>query len=336
LTSAVPSRILTLVQDAHLWPTGGLDVALCTDLRILSICSGTGQLDAGVGRVFPARRTVLYVEREAYAAAILVARMEAGDLDKAPIWSEARHLPTAALRGRVDLVVGGVPCQPFSRAGRRRGTDDERWLWPDLWRSLRALGATSLFLENVPGFAGHGLAQVAADLADAGWDAEWDVLPASEAGAQQIRPRFFLLGRAHGTRLPDPQPEREPGAAEGEREPGAAAGESGRPPVSDVRPPGRDAHRAWRALLAVRPWLSPAVECAVRGGVDGVAPGLDVCGCPRAARLRAVGNGAVPGHVELGLRTLLGRLQGAPQAVQLDLGLDVSPATSGGGRRVGT
>lgn len=94
---------------------------MATRPRILSLCSGVGQLDAGVRRALPSARTVLYVEREAYAAAVLVARMESGDLDEAPVWSDAEHVPTGTLHGRVDMVLGGIPCQPFSRAGERRG-----------------------------------------------------------------------------------------------------------------------------------------------------------------------------------------------------------------------
>lgn len=254
---------------------GGADVAggAGRGLRILSVCSGTGQLDVGVRSVFPTARTTLYVEREGYAAAILAARMASGDLDRAPVWSDLRCLPARALAGRVDMVVGGVPCQPVSRAGRRRGVEDERWLWPVLWDVIRTTGATSLFLENVPGFVKHGLAAVADDLAEHGWDAEWDVLPASEVGAQQIRFRFFLLGRAHGARLPDPEPARLAGAASRQHGAGPAVGESGRASVSALRPPGRDDHRAWRSVLARRPWLSPAVESALCRDTDAMATG---------------------------------------------------------------
>jgi DNA (cytosine-5)-methyltransferase 1 len=95
----------------------------------------------------------------------------------------------------VDLVTAGFPCQPFSQAGRRRGLDDERWLWPDIARVVREVGADFAFLENVRGFvAVHGgLGAVLADLADLGFDAEWTVLPAAGLGSPHRRERFWLL-----------------------------------------------------------------------------------------------------------------------------------------------
>lgn len=278
--------------------------------RVLSLCSGVGQLDAGVRVAFPSARTVLYVEREAFTAAVLVARMESGELDEAPIWSDAGHLPVNALRGRVDMAVGGIPCQPFSRAGERRGTDDERWLWPIFWRAVRDVGARYIFLENVADFTVRGLAAVAADLAAAGWSAEWGVYRASEVGASELRPRFFLLGHAGSARLPDPQSGGIPGAPQGEPDPRPATLESGRPSVPAVFPPGRDNHRAWRSLLPERPWLSPAVESTVRGVATGVATGLDVCGCPRADRIHAIGNSACPQQVAYALADLGAALWG--------------------------
>lgn len=289
-------------------------MAPCT--RVLSFCSGVGQLDVGVRSVLPSARTILYVEREAYAAAVLVARMESGELDAAPVWSDARHLPTPALRGRVDLVVGGIPCQPFSRAGERRGIEDERWLWPIFWSAVRCMGARYIFLENVADFAVHGLGAAASDLAEAGWSAEWGVYGANEIGASQLRPRFFLLGHAGGTRLPDAKPGDIAGAAQGQPDARPAALESGRPSVPAVFPPGRDDHRAWRPILAERPWLSPAVESTVRGVGARVATGLDVCGCPRADRIYAIGNSACPQQVAYAFADLWQQLAGG--AASLD------------------
>src|SRR4051812_19140944 len=85
----------------------------------LSLFSGIGTLDLAVARVFPGCRTLAYVEGESYAAAVLAARMASGDLDDAPVWSDIRTFPGRALRDRVDLVVGGFPCQDLSLAGKR-------------------------------------------------------------------------------------------------------------------------------------------------------------------------------------------------------------------------
>jgi len=92
-----------------------------------------------------------YVEREAFAAAVLVARMEDQALDRAPVWDDLTTFDGHPWRGRVDLVAAGFPCQPSSHAGQRLGTADERWLWPHVARVVREVGPSLVFIENVPG-----------------------------------------------------------------------------------------------------------------------------------------------------------------------------------------
>jgi hypothetical protein len=107
----------------------------------LALCAGVGGLDLGLrlalGRAY---RTVGYVDREAFAAAVLVARMADKALDPAPVWDDIETFDGTAWRGRVDLVSAGFPCQPFSAAGQGRGIDDERWLWPHLARIIAEAG----------------------------------------------------------------------------------------------------------------------------------------------------------------------------------------------------
>lgn len=180
--------------------------------RILSLCSGVGGLDLGVQLALPGARTVGYCEREAYAAAALVARMEEKVLHYAPIWDDLTTFDPEPWRGAVDLVMGGFPCPPVSVAGRRKGIDDERWLWPEVWRITRGVGAEYLFLENVRGLVsandGGAFRAILGDLAAARWDAEWLCLSAAEVGAAHERDRWFLLahaqdpdrwGRRHGS-----------------------------------------------------------------------------------------------------------------------------------------
>lgn len=78
------------------------------------------------------------MEREAYACAILAARMEDGCLAPAPILAgNVADLAASSFAGGVDLVVAGFRCPPVSVAGKRRGTEDHRWLWPEVIRVLR-------------------------------------------------------------------------------------------------------------------------------------------------------------------------------------------------------
>lgn len=167
------------------------------------MCSGIGGLDLALRRAVRGARTVCYVEREAYAAAVLARAMAQEWLDPAPIWTDLARFPCNLLHRRVDFVMGGIPCQPHSVAGSRRGMSDERNLWPDFWRITRQIGASALLIENVRGFLRSGLPVVLEDVAAAGWDAEWTCLRASDVGAPHRRERVFLLAWRAGSALPD-------------------------------------------------------------------------------------------------------------------------------------
>jgi len=93
---------------------------------------------------------VAHVERDPFAAAVLVARMADQALDQAPVWDDLRSFDGRPWRGRVDLVTAGFPCQPWSAAGRRQGIEDDRWLWPDVARIVAEVGPRLVLLENVP------------------------------------------------------------------------------------------------------------------------------------------------------------------------------------------
>lgn len=174
----------------------------------IGVCSGYGGIDLGLRLALGERcRTVLYCEREAYSAATLVSAMEAGLLDAAPVWSDLRTLPAGDIVGRLGIdpagiiLHGGIPCQPWSTAGRRRRSADKRWLWPAFWRVVQDNGLGWIFLENVRGFvsgADSGLDLVLRDLSRAGWDAEWDLFSAEECGAPHRRERVFVLAHAPG------------------------------------------------------------------------------------------------------------------------------------------
>lgn len=161
----------------------------------LSLFSGIGALDLAIGRVFPDARCLCFVEREAYACAVLAARMEDGSLDAAPIWGDVTTLPTEHLRGRVDMVAGGFPCQDLSLAGKRAGIEGERsGLFFDLLRTVRDIRPRYVFLENVAAItSGRTLDAVLGGLADLGLDAEWGCLRASDVGAPHGRNRWWCL-----------------------------------------------------------------------------------------------------------------------------------------------
>lgn len=180
-------------------------------LHTIEICAGVGMLGeglrAGLARMGVATRVGCYLEREAYPAAVLAARMQDGALDAAPVWSDILTFDAAAWLGAVDCVVAGFPCQDLSLAGKRAGLDGKRsGLFFDILDIAHACGARYLFLENVAGIASatasvvdeaegaldeRAAARVLGELADRGWHAEWITLSASDVGASHGRERWF-------------------------------------------------------------------------------------------------------------------------------------------------
>lgn len=134
----------------------------------LSLCSGAGGLDLGLTIAIPGYRAVGHVERETYAAATLVARMEDASLDQAVVWDDVGTFDGRPWRGAVDIVTAGYPCQPFSVAGKRRGADDPRHLWPHVARIIGECEPPFVFLENVAHHLHLGFPEVASGLVGMG------------------------------------------------------------------------------------------------------------------------------------------------------------------------
>lgn len=167
----------------------------------MALCAGVGGLELGVRLACPSATLVCAVEGEAYAAAILVARMQDGTLDQAPIWSDLRTFDGTAWRGVVDCVTAGYPCQPFSLAGLRRGVEDSRHLWPHVARIVGECNPAIVFLENVPGHLSLGFDQVCGDLGRMGYRVAAGIFSALEVGATHRRERLFAMavtGCEHG------------------------------------------------------------------------------------------------------------------------------------------
>jgi len=162
-------------------------------LTVGSLFSGIGGLDLGLERA--GMEVIWQVENDPYCNKVLAKHWPEvkryGDI-KDIDWSEVE---------RPDLVCGGFPCQPVSVAGKRLGTEDERWLWPEFRRCLRGVGPRFVFVENVPGLLAGGMGDVLGDLAGLGYDAEWESLPASAFGAPHLRYRVFIVAHIREHRL---------------------------------------------------------------------------------------------------------------------------------------
>jgi DNA (cytosine-5)-methyltransferase 1 len=161
--------------------------------HLLSLCTGAGGLDLGIKLAVPTARTICAVEIEAYACEILASRMEDTHLDDAPIWTNLRTFDGTSWRGIVDCIIGGYPCQPFSVAGKQRGKDDPRHLWPDVARIVAEIEPAFCFFENVGNHLRLGFDEVAGELRGMGYEVAAGLFTAQEIGAPHKRERLFIL-----------------------------------------------------------------------------------------------------------------------------------------------
>lgn len=175
-------------------------------------CTGSGMLGlavkialGGLGGDGGGISTILNIEREAYSAATLVARMEDTSLDLAPIWDviEYAHRPPVVeyLRRFSDkpiIFTAGYPCQGFSNAGKRLGEEDERYIWPHIAEFIGKVRPDIVFLENVANHLALGFGRVRRDLETRGYRVTRGLFKASEVGANHERARLFILAMADG------------------------------------------------------------------------------------------------------------------------------------------
>ena len=166
-------------------------------LRELALFAGAG---GGIlGGYLLGWRTVCAVERDPYAASVLVARQNEGILPPFPIWDDVCTFDGKPWRGGVDVVSGGFPCQDISAAGRGAGIDGERsGLWSEMARIIGEVRPRFAFVENSPILTSRGLGRVLGDLAAMGYDARWGVLGSRHTGGPMRRDRIWILASSCG------------------------------------------------------------------------------------------------------------------------------------------
>ena len=160
-------------------------------MKFISLFAGIGGFDLGLERA--GMTCVAQVDNNEFCQKVLAKHWP--DVPRfGDIRDVGRHnLPAA------DLICGGFPCQPFSVAGKQRGTDDDRHLWPEMLRVITELEPAWVVGENVPGIITLFLDQAVSDLEDQGYTCEPVVLPACAFDAPHRRDRLFVVAYRLGS-----------------------------------------------------------------------------------------------------------------------------------------
>ena len=163
-------------------------------LTHLSLFTGIGGLD--LAAEMAGFRTVGQCEYADYPTKILEQHWP-----DVPRWKDIRTLTKESFYERtglrtVDVISGGFPCQPFSLTGKRMGKDDDRYLWPEMFRVIKELRPAWVIGENVPGIVNLALDTVLSDLESEGFAAQPFIIPACGVDAPHRRERCCILAHA--------------------------------------------------------------------------------------------------------------------------------------------
>lgn len=298
-------------------------------MKLGSLCSGAGGLDLAVEQVFGAE-TAWHCEIDDAAAKVLAHRWTG-----VPNHRDLTATDWGAVEP-IDILTGGYPCQPFSHAGKRKGTDDERHIWPDVREAIRRLRPRYTFLENVAGHRSLGFDRVLGDLAEDGLHVRWTSVRASDVGAPHRRERLFILVTPPDATCPEwgaAQPEhlgeRRIGAPESRERFGSSPAGSGvaanvghtsqiidaallhgtaawgkyAPAIHRWEQVTRPAPSPTEPNRNGNPRLNPAFSEWMQGWPDGWVTAVP--GISRNDQLRIIGNGVVPQCASVALRWLL-------------------------------
>ena len=302
-------------------------------LRTLHVFAGAG---GGIlGDVLSGHQPVCAVEIDEYCQQVLSARQKDGCFPWFPIFADVKTFDGRPWRGLVDCVSGGFPCQDISPAGKGAGITGERsGLWSEMARIIRDVGPRFVLVENSSMLVSRGLGTVLGDLASLGYDAEWCVLGADDAGAPHIRKRIWILAYSQQAGLEElggvageskeSEPRHGSALANAPQHGRLARGSGDTEGIEERREPDRggvDADVAYAVQGGLskpeheprqeRPTRASVGACSACNGwwstepdVGRVAHGV----AARVDRLKAIGNGQVPAVAELAWRTLYERI----------------------------
>lgn len=167
-------------------------------MNVLDLFSGIGGFSLGLERA--GMTTVAFCEIEPFCQKVLRKHWPG-----VPIYEDVRTLTAERLRtdgiDRVDLICGGFPCQPFSSAGEQRGKEDDRHLWPEMFRLVQECQPAWVIGENVAGFVGMALDEMLLDLETAGYEVQPFIIPVGAINADHRRDRVWILAHCQSIGL---------------------------------------------------------------------------------------------------------------------------------------
>jgi DNA (cytosine-5)-methyltransferase 1 len=250
-------------------------------MNVLDLFSGIGGFSLGLERA--GMTTVAFCEVDPWCRKIL-----AKHWPDVPCFDDVRTLKGEDV-GSVQLICGGFPCQPFSQAGLRRGAEDDRHLWPEMFRIIKDIRPRWVCAENVAGHISMGLDDVLSDLESEGYTAWPLVIPACAVDAPHRRDRVWIVANHDGERGGTPRPNQTQVAPTAKT---TATGQQSRP-VADADPqglqkwqgqdPGGQRSDGWTGVERVCRWLPEPDVGRVANGVP-----------RRVDRLKGLGNAVVP------------------------------------------
>ncbi len=159
-------------------------------MRHGSLFSGIGGFD--LASEWMGWENIFQVEWDKYCQKVL-----AKNFPKVKRYEDIKQFNGSKYKGSVDIISGGFPCQPFSQAGKRKGTKDDRYLWPEMLRVITEIKPSFVVGENVAGLLsmenGKTLERILADLEDEGYEVESFIIPACGVGAWHRRDRLWII-----------------------------------------------------------------------------------------------------------------------------------------------
>lgn len=261
------------------------------ELTHISLFTGIGGLD--LAAEWAGFRTVGQCEWADYPRAVLEKHWPT-----VPKWRDIHNLTakdffdkTGCPPGGVTCLSGGFPCQPFSQAGKRRGKDDDRYLWPEMLRVIQEIRPRWVVGENVGGFVSMALDTVLSDLESIGYTCQAIVFPACAVDAPHRRDRCAILAHTNSTRPQGYQQHGTPDASGRRQESHRAACQCGEI-VPDTNSTGLPVPRYEPGFKTVQPKDGTAL-CGwwpAEPDVGRVAHGVP----KRVDRLKCLGNAVVP------------------------------------------